>query len=75
MEALAERKAAEFHDSFIGRTAQVLFETQQDGIWNGLTGNYIRVYTDAPGQNGELYTLKLTRLYKDGLWGELAACK
>ena len=75
MEALAERKAAEFHASFIGRTAQVLFEAQQDGIWNGLTGNYIRVYTDAPGQNGELYTLKLTRLYKDGLWGELAACK
>ena len=72
METLAERKAAEFHAAFIGHTAEVLFETQQDGVWNGLTGNYIRAYTDATEINGEIASLRFTKLYRDGLWGEPA---
>lgn len=70
MQAMAQRKADEFHRAFIGRTLRVLFETCEDGITDGLTDNYIRVYTDAPVQTGEIYEMHLERTYRDGLWGE-----
>ena len=71
MQKLAEQKAKDFHESFLGQTTRVLFETNTDGITDGLTDNYIRIYTDSPVQTGEIYKVHLERLYKDGLWGTL----
>ena len=71
MQQLAAKKAAEFHAGFLGRTMNVLFETEHKGITDGLTGNYIRVYTDAPVVSGEIYAVKLERLYRDGIWGRV----
>ena len=71
MQQLADKKAAEFHAGFLGRTMNVLFETEHKGITDGLTGNYIRVYTDAPVVSGEIYAVKLERLYRDGIWGRV----
>lgn len=71
MQQLADKKAAEFHAGFLGRTMNVLFETEHKGITDGLTGNYIRVYTDAPIVSGEIYAVKLERLYRDGIWGRV----
>ena len=69
MQELANRKTEEFHRHFLGQTKQVLFETNHDGVTDGLTDNYIRVYTDSPVNCGELYTVKLERLYQEGVWG------
>lgn len=69
MQALADRKAAEFHAEFLGREADVLFETTHEGITDGLTANYIRVYTDAVVEHGEIGRVRLERLYRDGIWG------
>ncbi len=44
MLALGEESSANFHQRFAGRTMPVLWEQQTDGIWSGLTDNYIRVY-------------------------------
>ena len=71
MQQLADKKAAEFHAGFLGRTMNVLFETEHKGITDGLTGNYIRVYTDVPVVSGEIYAVKLERLYRDGIWGRV----
>ena len=71
MQQLADKKAAEFHAGFLGHTMKVLFETEHQGITDGLTGNYIRVYTDAPVVYGEIYAVKLERLYRDGIWGHI----
>ena len=49
----------------------VLFETQRESVTDGLTENYIRVYTDAPVQTGEIYNMHLVQLYRDGIWGEM----
>lgn len=68
MQALADRKAEEFHKSFIGREMRVLFETEKDGITDGLTDNYIRVYTDDAVDCGEIYTVKIDKLWRDGVW-------
>ena len=68
MQALADRKSEEFHKSFIGREMRVLFETEKDGITDGLTDNYIRVYTDDTVDCGEIYTVKIDKLWRDGVW-------
>ncbi|MCK5577246.1 MAG: tRNA (N(6)-L-threonylcarbamoyladenosine(37)-C(2))-methylthiotransferase MtaB [Dehalococcoidales bacterium] len=73
MLSLAEASACNFIRRFLGRTMPVLWEQKTEGIWSGLTDNYIRVYT----RNNEelanrLLPVKLVRVYKDGVWGEVA---
>ena len=48
---------------------RVLFETEKDGVTDGLTDNYIRVYTESPVVCGEIYEVAIEKLYKDGVWG------
>jgi threonylcarbamoyladenosine tRNA methylthiotransferase MtaB len=46
MLALAEEVARNFRQRFSGKNMTVLWEKQSgDGVWSGLTGNYIKVYT------------------------------
>ena len=46
MMSLAEESAQAFRRRFAGKTMPVLWEKQSDdGIWTGLTDNYIRVYS------------------------------
>lgn len=73
MQALADRKAEEFHRMFLGKKMRVLFETEKDGVTDGLTDNYIRVYTDSAVESGEIYEVALEKLYKDGIWGTAVA--
>ena len=70
MEEAAEGAAKTFREQFLGRTEDVLFETETEGISDGLTGGYFRVYTDAPVKLGEIAPMRLARLYQDGFWGE-----
>ena len=72
MQALADELAEAYHRSMLGSVAAVLFETCADGVSDGLTETYVRVYTDAPVTRGEIVPVRLTHLYRDGIWGELA---
>ena len=72
MEEAAENAAREIRGRLVGKTEDVLFETKTDGVADGLTGGYFRVYTDAPVKLGEISPMRLTRLYQDGFWGEEA---
>jgi threonylcarbamoyladenosine tRNA methylthiotransferase MtaB len=40
---LSEAMAEDYRRRFIRRTLPVLWETQRDGVWEGLTGTYIKV--------------------------------
>ena len=71
MQALAEELAEAYHRSMLGSVAEVLFETCADGVSDGLTETYVRVYTDAPVTRGEIVPVRLTHLYRDGVWGAL----
>ncbi len=71
MQALAEEMAEAYHRSMLGAVAEVLFETRADGVTDGLTETYVRVYTDAPVVRGEIVPVRLTHLYRDGIWGEM----
>ena len=45
---------------------------EENGVTDGLTGTYIRVYTDAAVPRGAIVPMRLVRLYRDGVWGERA---
>jgi threonylcarbamoyladenosine tRNA methylthiotransferase MtaB len=50
----------------------VLWEKQTDGVWSGLTDNYIRVYTKSSKDlTNKLLPVKLVELGRDGVWGEV----
>ncbi len=71
MQALAERMAENFREGFLGQTMEVLLETEQEGILDGLTGNYIRVYGEGTANSGEIRRVFLEKPWKDGLWGRI----
>ena len=43
--ALAQRARTAHRSRFIGATRPVLWEEQKNGVWTGLTDNYLRVYS------------------------------
>ena len=69
LQELGQKLAEDFHRSYLGTVQEVLFETCTDGITDGLTDTYIRVYTDGVVKTDEIYRVKLEKLYKDGVWG------
>ena len=72
MLALARDSLESFNRRFLGRTVEVLWEQQSGGTWSGLTGNYIKVYTGSGDDlTNRLLSLKLVKIYKDGVWGEV----
>jgi threonylcarbamoyladenosine tRNA methylthiotransferase MtaB len=73
MLALAEESARKFSQRFLGRTMPVLWEKQTDGIWSGLTDNYIKVYAKSSKDlTNKLLPVKLVEVFnRDGVWGEV----
>jgi threonylcarbamoyladenosine tRNA methylthiotransferase MtaB len=72
MMALAEESARNFRQQFLGRVIPILWEQKSNGVWSGLSDNYIKVYTRSNDDlANELLPAKLVKLYKDGVWGEI----
>jgi len=75
MQELAEKKADEFLQSFLNRQFTVLFEMESqksENIIDGLTGNYIRVYTNGnQNMQGKSFQIILEKPYRDGVWGKI----
>ena len=70
--ALAADSSRRFRRRFLGRTLDVLWEQQQSGLWQGLTGNYIRVYTAASDDlENRLTPARVMSLTEDGLAAQL----
>lgn len=67
---VSRAKSKAFSERLIGKTVEIIAETSEGGLADGLTKNYIRVY--APDKNirlGEVTRIKIERLYKDGVIG------
>ena len=72
MLALSKEAVKAFQRRFIGTTMDVLWEKQSRGVWSGLTGNYIKVYTKtSKSLANRILPAKLTKHYLDGVWGEV----
>jgi len=71
MLALAEESAQNFRRRFLGKMMTVLWEKQTNGIWSGLTDNYIKVYTESSEDlTNKLLPVRLESIWKDGVWGK-----
>ena len=47
---------------FIGYTADVLFEQEKDGLFEGLTGNYLRVFVSSKEKlEGKIKRVKIKK--------------
>ncbi len=74
MLALAKESAQDFQRSFLGQTMEVLWEKKTNGVWSGLTGNYIKVFTKSINDlSNRLLLVKLVKIYRDGVWGEISS--
>jgi threonylcarbamoyladenosine tRNA methylthiotransferase MtaB len=66
MLALAKEGAEKFKQRFLGKTMTVLWEKRTDGVWTGLTDNYIRVYTKSDRElANRLLPVRLVKLIGD----------
>jgi len=73
MLALAKESARNFQQGFLEKTMEVLWEKESGGLWSGLTGNYIKVYIRSrENLTNRLAQVKLVKLYRDGVWGEVS---
>jgi len=71
MLALARDSALNFRQKFLGKTMTVLWEKQTNGVWSGLTDNYIKVYTRSDEDlTNKLLPVKLAEVRGDGMGGE-----
>ena len=70
--ALAHRGSQRFREQFVGQSMNVLWEGNKDGIWFGLTENYMRVFL--PGQEplaNQILETKIVAQHDGILQGEL----
>ena len=67
---VSRAKSKAFAERLIGKTVEIIAETSQGGLVDGLTKNYVRVYV--PDENlplGSVLNVKIERLHKDGVAG------
>ena len=61
---------ARFHARFVGSTLPVLWERPVDGVWHGLTDNYLHAYARLDRDlHNVLVPTKLDSVHELGLWG------
>ena len=70
--AVGEKTSLAYRTAWLGREVQVLIEDREGDCWSGYTPEYIHVtLADCPRiKSGDLLTLRLTGLTKDGMTGE-----
>ena len=70
MSILKEELRNAYFNKQIGLELEYIPETQEDGYWVGHTDNYVKVYCK-DGVKGDIVKVKVTSLYKDGVFGEI----
>jgi len=72
---LAHQSSRKFQEQFLGRDLEVLWEkevTTGTSIYSGLTGNYLRVFTQSQEPlTNKLLPVRLVGLYQGGIWGQI----
>ena len=44
---LSNKNEKEYNEKYIGKSVEVLFEEEKDGLWSGYTKNYVRVFVQS----------------------------
>ena len=69
---IARAKEKIFAEKLIGRTVEIIAETEENNFIDGLTKNYVRVYVPSSPEIklGEIIRVKIEKLFKNGVAGE-----
>lgn len=69
---IAKSKEKIFAEKLIGRTVEIISETEENNFIDGLTKNYIRVYVPSNQEIklGEIVRVKIEKLFRNGVAGE-----
>ena len=69
---ISREKSKIFSERLIGRTVEIIAETSTDGIVDGLTKNYVRVFVpDEKISLGSIVKVRVEKIFKDGVFGAL----
>lgn len=60
----------QFAEKFTGKIVQVLAERKRNGIWEGYSAEYLRVYFPGDANAGEIVNVKIIQPFGDGAKGE-----
>ncbi|MEO5951526.1 MAG: tRNA (N(6)-L-threonylcarbamoyladenosine(37)-C(2))-methylthiotransferase MtaB [Chloroflexia bacterium] len=72
MMKVSEGAEAEYAVRHLGQRRMVLWENAEDGVWTGLTDNYLRVHTRGAADLRNVITgARITEYDARGLWAEL----
>lgn len=66
---ISNRKSVEYRKKFIGARVKILSETLTNGVVNGLTDNYIRVFVEGAVELGKMVEVELVGIEGDGMSG------
>ena len=61
----------EYLEAMLDSVHQVLFEEVQNGYFVGHTPNYTKVYVTGEGLHNEIRSVRLEKIYKDGIFGTI----
>jgi len=68
---IAKRMQEEYLDSMIGKTLPVLYETEQNGLWQGHSDNYCEVVTEGDNLHSKALMTKILERRDKKLYGKL----
>ncbi len=69
---LSAKRRYNYYESYLGKTVEVLFEDQRQGVWPGYTGNYIRVVSESSQDlTNRLARVRLEKISADFVEGSL----
>ena len=65
------RLKREFAERFVGQTVSVLCERKKNGLWEGYSKEYLRVYFTGETQPNEVVEVDIIKPYLDGALGKV----
>ena len=68
---ISNRKSVEYRKKFIGSRVEILSETLTNGVVDGLTDNYIRVFVKDAVELGKTIEVELIAIEGDGMTGRV----
>jgi len=69
---IAQRTSELVKQKYLNKKIGVLVEHKKDGLWTGLTNNYLRVYLKSARQlENQLVLARLIELWQDGFYGRI----
>lgn len=68
---ISSAKEKKFAENLIGQTVEIIAETEENGLIDGLTKNYVRVYVPANPKIkfGEFISVRVEKIFKNGVLG------